>query len=158
MEPCSEVYQNNEEPDDTVVRQLVLDYLIHNCYGETAQVFFRDALNVSEPSIEHGSSDSAQNGITNGTTNGVAQNVRNDNGTIPMDIEVDEDGDCEMVDSIQEDCMHVDSTDELIYKEVNSSKLLEVLKKKQSSNGYDESFNDESALKSLEIRKSKNII
>src|SRR5436190_19233901 len=113
MEP---VYQNNEEPDDTVVRQLVLDYLIHNCYGETAKVFSKDALNVGEPSIDHGLNGST-NGSTNGTTNGIVQTVQNGSGSlVPMDIiEVDEDGDCEMADSnsIQEECMHIDSTSEL---------------------------------------------
>ncbi|RIA86256.1 CTLH/CRA C-terminal to lish motif domain-containing protein [Glomus cerebriforme] len=150
MEPCPEAYQNNEEPDDTVVRQLVLDYLVHNCYGETAKVFFKDALNVGEPSIEHDLNGSIQNGSTNGTANGT---IQNGNGSpVPMDIIVDEDGDCEMTDSIQEECMHIDSTSELICKETNSSKLLEVLKNK-NSNGYGESFNAEFALKSLETRK-----
>jgi hypothetical protein len=156
MEPCPEVYQNNEEPDDTVVRQLVLDYLIHNCYGETAKVFFKDASNVGEPSMEHDLNGSAQNGSTNGTTNGVVQNGKSS--PVPMDIEVDEDGDCEMVDSIQEERMHIDSTSELICKEANSQMLLEVLKKNKCSNGYEKTFNAEFALKSLETRKSKSII
>ncbi|CAB5198654.1 unnamed protein product [Rhizophagus irregularis] len=156
MEPCPEVYQNNEEPDDTVVRQLVLDYLIHNCYGETAKVFFKDALNVGEPSMEHGLNGSTQNGSTNGTTNGVVQN--GNSSPVPMDIiEVDEDGDCEMADSIQEECMHIDSTSELICKEANSQMLLEVLKKGKRSNGYGERFNAEFALKSLETRKTGSI-
>ncbi|CAI2163312.1 4967_t:CDS:2 [Funneliformis geosporum] len=147
MEPCPEVYQNNEEPDDSVVRQLVLDYLIHNCYGETAKVFFKDALNVVEPSIELGS---------NGSQNGSASDtVHNDNNLlVPIDaIEIDEDGDCEMLDSNKEEYMDVDSANESIYKEVKASNLLEVLKKNQRNNGYGESFNAEFAIKSLETRK-----
>ncbi len=71
-------------------------------------------------------------------------------------IEVDEDGDCEMVDSTQEEYMDIDSTNESIYKEAKASKLLEVLKKNQSNNGYD--WNAEFAIKSLETRKSKRVI
>ncbi|CAG8443113.1 10536_t:CDS:2 [Funneliformis caledonium] len=151
MEPCPEVYQNNEEPDDSVVRQLVLDYLIHNCYGETAKVFFKDALNVGEPSIEL-SSNGSQNGSASGT-------VRNDNNSlVSIDaIEVDEDGDCEMVDSNKEEYMDIDSANESIYKEVKASNLLEVLKKNQTNNGNGESFNSEFALKSLETRKTGSI-
>ena len=67
--------------------------------------------------IDHGQNGSAQNGSTNGTSNGIVQNVSNGNGSpVPMDItEVDEDGDCEMVDSIQENCIHIDYTSESIY-------------------------------------------
>ncbi|CAG8655949.1 4764_t:CDS:1, partial [Paraglomus occultum] len=46
MDPCIDSYQHTEGPDDALVRSLVFDYLIHNCYGETAKAFFKDRQEI----------------------------------------------------------------------------------------------------------------
>ncbi|CAG8443719.1 3404_t:CDS:2 [Scutellospora calospora] len=137
MDPCSDSFQNLEEPDDRIVRRLVLDYLIHNCYGETARIFLKDSqdLNVS-----------SQKEIP--FTNGFSQNGSNK--TVPMDTsEPDADGDLEMVDS-NEDFIHVNASNNSLSTPSKNSKLFPTWRNKRHSNIK---FCSESALESLEIRK-----
>ncbi|KAF9956176.1 Ran-binding protein 9 [Mortierella alpina] len=49
MDLDSEV-QGAERIDTAIPRQLVLDYLLHNCYGETARAFMKDDLDAVKDS------------------------------------------------------------------------------------------------------------
>ncbi|KAF0451489.1 CTLH/CRA C-terminal to lish motif domain-containing protein [Gigaspora margarita] len=136
MDPCSDSFQNLEEPDDRIVRRLVLDYLIHNCYGETARIFLKDSQDLNITSKKETL-----------FTNGFAQNDSND--IIPMDTsETDADGDLEMVDS--SDYIHVNATNNSLPIVLKSSKFLPAWRNKRRSNNK---LCTESALESLEIRK-----
>lgn len=70
MDLDSEI-QSSNKIDTAIPRQLVLDYLLHNCYGETARAFMKDDLDAVKDS-----SDSAANGRKNGSvasaTNGTS--------------------------------------------------------------------------------------
>ena len=73
MDLDSEI-QSSNKIDTAIPRQLVLDYLLHNCYGETARAFMKDDLDAVKDS-----SDSAANGRKNGSgasaTNGASSAV-----------------------------------------------------------------------------------
>lgn len=73
MDLDSEI-QSSNKIDTAIPRQLVLDYLLHNCYGETARAFMKDDLDAVKDS-----SDSAVNGRKNGSgasnTNGTSSAV-----------------------------------------------------------------------------------
>lgn len=73
MDLDSEI-QSSNKIDTAIPRQLVLDYLLHNCYGETARAFMKDDLDAVKDS-----SDSAANGRKNGSvasaTNGTSSAV-----------------------------------------------------------------------------------
>ncbi|KAG0329758.1 Ran-binding protein 9 [Dissophora globulifera] len=53
--------------DTTIPRQLVLDYLLHNCYGETARAFMKDDLDAVRDSDGRKSTTSYGNNNSNGT-------------------------------------------------------------------------------------------
>ncbi|KAF9979106.1 Glucose-induced degradation complex subunit [Actinomortierella ambigua] len=61
--------QNLPKIDASVPRQLVLDYLLHNCYGETARAFMKDDLDISKDNANASTSlypsSSSQHSITN---------------------------------------------------------------------------------------------
>ncbi|KAF9438454.1 Ran-binding protein 9 [Entomortierella beljakovae] len=58
--------------DTAIPRQLVLDYLLHNCYGETARAFMKDDLDSSKDS-ESRKNGTIQNGVNgNGSINGTS--------------------------------------------------------------------------------------
>lgn len=42
--------QSSSKIETTIPRQLVLDYLLHNCYGETARAFMKDDLDAARDS------------------------------------------------------------------------------------------------------------
>jgi hypothetical protein len=70
MDLDSEI-QSSNKIDTAIPRQLVLDYLLHNCYGETARAFMKDDLDAVKDT-----SDSAANGRKYGgsasATNGAS--------------------------------------------------------------------------------------
>ncbi|CAG8691503.1 16211_t:CDS:2 [Acaulospora morrowiae] len=141
MDPCADEFLTSEEPDDRVVRQLVLDYLIHNCYGETAKVFFKDSQDLSTATSKE---DNYSNGcIKNGKfpngNSAYEQNHKN---------ETDAEGDLEMTDPNLEGYIHVNAYGNSLSQD--TSKLLMLLGNKQNSkSGFDVEF----ALKSLGVRK-----
>ncbi|KAG0307053.1 Ran-binding protein 9 [Dissophora globulifera] len=53
--------------DTAIPRQLVLDYLLHNCYGETARAFMKDDLDAVRDSDGRKSATSYGNNNSNGT-------------------------------------------------------------------------------------------
>ncbi|KAG0245038.1 hypothetical protein BGW41_004295 [Actinomortierella wolfii] len=53
--------QNLPKIDASVSRQLVLDYLLHNCYGETARAFMKDDLDIAKESTAASASISSGN-------------------------------------------------------------------------------------------------
>ncbi|KAG0021786.1 Ran-binding protein 9 [Podila clonocystis] len=57
--------QSSSKIETTIPRQLVLDYLLHNCYGETARAFMKDDLDAARDSEAHASRRS--HSISNGT-------------------------------------------------------------------------------------------
>lgn len=64
--------QNSDKIDTAIPRQLVLDYLLHNCYGETARAFMKDDLDtVKETDVRNGVGAHTQNGL-NGNSNGTS--------------------------------------------------------------------------------------
>ncbi|KAF9934972.1 hypothetical protein FBU30_009394 [Linnemannia zychae] len=72
MDLDSEI-QGASKIDTAIPRQLVLDYLLHNCYGETARAFMKDDLDAVKNSTSTMTSDQMnghKNGITSTTTNG----------------------------------------------------------------------------------------
>jgi len=46
MDMDSDIQTTNNKIDTAIPRQLVLDYLLHNCYGETARAFMKDDLDA----------------------------------------------------------------------------------------------------------------
>lgn len=67
----------NGKIDTAISRQLVLDYLLHNCYGETARAFMKDDLDtVKDPDVRKGAH--VQNGVNGASSNGTSSHT---NGT-----------------------------------------------------------------------------
>ncbi|ORZ20056.1 CTLH/CRA C-terminal to lish motif domain-domain-containing protein [Lobosporangium transversale] len=64
MDLDSELHDSSKI-DTTIPRQLVLDYLLHNCYGETARAFMKDDLDAAKVS------DGRKNGSTRNASNGT---------------------------------------------------------------------------------------
>ncbi|KAG0370866.1 CTLH/CRA C-terminal to lish motif domain-containing protein [Gamsiella multidivaricata] len=68
--------QGSDKIDTAIPRQLVLDYLLHNCYGETARAFMKDDLDVAKDSevrksaVQRAGHNGLNNNGFNGTTNG----------------------------------------------------------------------------------------
>ncbi|KAI8350749.1 CTLH/CRA C-terminal to lish motif domain-containing protein [Mortierella sp. GBAus27b] len=76
--------QGSGKIDTAIPRQLVLDYLLHNCYGETARAFMKDDLDTGDDAdVRRGQGAHAQglNGNTNGTTSRQDAHHPNGNGT-----------------------------------------------------------------------------
>ncbi|KAG0264212.1 Ran-binding protein 9 [Mortierella polycephala] len=83
MDVESEV-QDSSKIDTAIPRQLVLDYLLHNCYGETARAFMKDDLDAVKDTDMRKSAASARNGGSshhnvrfngsNGNSNGTTSN------------------------------------------------------------------------------------
>ncbi|KAF9097779.1 Ran-binding protein 9 [Mortierella sp. GBA35] len=69
---------NNSKIDTAIPRQLVLDYLLHNCYGETARAFMKDDLDAvkdtTNTSTENNNNNNHSANITNGRKNGSSTN------------------------------------------------------------------------------------
>ncbi|KAG0057245.1 Ran-binding protein 9 [Gryganskiella cystojenkinii] len=63
----SEIQNSNSKIDTAIPRQLVLDYLLHNCYGETARAFMKDDLDAVKDvsDLRKGSSSSKENHSNN---------------------------------------------------------------------------------------------
>ncbi|KAF9179387.1 Ran-binding protein 9, partial [Haplosporangium sp. Z 11] len=61
MDVESEI-QDSSKIDTAIPRQLVLDYLLHNCYGETARAFMKDDLDAVKDTDMRKSATSARNG------------------------------------------------------------------------------------------------
>ncbi|CAG8471526.1 42_t:CDS:10 [Diversispora eburnea] len=142
MDPCADELLITEDPDDRAIHQLVLDYLIHNCYGETAKIIFKDSQYLGVTSKE------------DHYTNGFNQTDSIPNGNTSFDSmyagKFDADGDLEMKDSNLEKLVHVNNSNNSLSQESNNSKILTLLdSKKIEKNGFDVEF----ALKSLDIRK-----
>ncbi|KAI1316285.1 Ran-binding protein 9, partial [Mortierella claussenii] len=59
--------QGSNKIDTAIHRQLVLDYLLHNCYGETARAFMKDDLDAAKISDvrNNGGSRNGSNGTNN---------------------------------------------------------------------------------------------
>ncbi|KAF9303118.1 hypothetical protein BGZ74_004313 [Mortierella antarctica] len=57
--------QSSSKIETSIPRQLVLDYLLHNCYGETARAFMKDDLDAARDSEAHASR--KNHSISNGT-------------------------------------------------------------------------------------------
>ncbi|KAF9363783.1 hypothetical protein BGX34_003331 [Mortierella sp. NVP85] len=69
--------QNSDKIDTAIPRQLVLDYLLHNCYGETARAFMKDDLDtVKDTDVRNGVGVHTQNGL-NGNSNGTSSHHAN---------------------------------------------------------------------------------
>ncbi|KAG0271408.1 Ran-binding protein 9 [Linnemannia exigua] len=69
MDLDSEI-QGSNKIDTAIPRQLVLDYLLHNCYGETARAFMKDDLDAVKDSAV--TSTSTTSDLSNGRKNGTA--------------------------------------------------------------------------------------
>ncbi|KAF9579159.1 Glucose-induced degradation complex subunit [Lunasporangiospora selenospora] len=84
MDLDSEI-QGSGKIDASVSRQLVLDYLLHNCYGETARAFMKDDLDAAKEASEnrrHGfRGNSSNNSNSNSTTNNGSNGMTNGNGS-----------------------------------------------------------------------------
>ncbi|RHZ79265.1 hypothetical protein Glove_150g75 [Diversispora epigaea] len=89
MDPCADELLITEDPDDRAIHQLVLDYLIHNCYGETAKIIFKDSQYLGVTSKE----DHYTNGFNQ------TDSVPNGNTSFGYTGKIDADGDLEMKDS-----------------------------------------------------------
>ncbi|KAF9962572.1 Ran-binding protein 9 [Modicella reniformis] len=82
--------QSSGKIDTAIPRQLVLDYLLHNCYGETARAFMKDDLDtVRDTEVRKGTgAHASQNGIhSNGTsssheTNGTSAKSQGQGGVM----------------------------------------------------------------------------
>ncbi|KAF9113645.1 Ran-binding protein 9 [Mortierella sp. AM989] len=73
----------SDKIDTDIPRQLVLDYLLHNCYGETARAFMKDDLDAGKDSEvrKNGASHSFHNGVNgSGGSNGVGLLLNGNNG------------------------------------------------------------------------------
>ncbi|KAF8977168.1 Ran-binding protein 9 [Entomortierella lignicola] len=73
----------SDKVDTAIPRQLVLDYLLHNCYGETARAFMKDDLDTGKDSElrKNGTTHAIHNGINgNGITNGSSNLLNGSNG------------------------------------------------------------------------------
>ncbi|KAF8937719.1 hypothetical protein BGZ58_002263 [Dissophora ornata] len=73
--------QGSTKIDTAIPRQLVLDYLLHNCYGETARAFMKDDLDAAKDSeIRKGAGGHVANG-SNG--NSASNGIKHQNGITP---------------------------------------------------------------------------
>ncbi|KAG9294611.1 hypothetical protein G9A89_008090 [Geosiphon pyriformis] len=151
MDAHAEVYPGADTPDDSTVCHLVLDYLVYNCYGETAKAFLKDREELLNKNID----------TTPNPTNGISKNGTKTNGShngngfvtsaIPMEMsdEIDVEGDSEMVDLNGDDPMHVDCP--LTNGDSKAASSLKILGSKESDAiVYDATS---IALKSLDARK-----
>ncbi|KAF9128628.1 Ran-binding protein 9 [Mortierella sp. 14UC] len=66
MDLDSEI-QGSNKIDTAIPRQLVLDYLLHNCYGETARAFMKDDLDAVKDTATATTTSDLSNGRKNGT-------------------------------------------------------------------------------------------
>ncbi|KAF9907790.1 Ran-binding protein 9 [Linnemannia zychae] len=66
MDLDSEI-QSSNKIDTAIPRQLVLDYLLHNCYGETARAFMKDDLDDVKDTLTSAATIDLSNGRKNGT-------------------------------------------------------------------------------------------
>ncbi|KAG0206927.1 hypothetical protein BGX28_001730 [Mortierella sp. GBA30] len=88
MDLDSEI-QGSGKIDTAIPRQLVLDYLLHNCYGETARAFMKDDLDaVKESDSRKGASttgnsgtNSCRHGLQNGSNGNLSSNGMHRNGS-----------------------------------------------------------------------------